>query len=124
MSFFGDFLDDFRERVEEYVRDVLVVLNVEELRKRQKILFLRGIFLDCVFVMMKEEENELVEEEDDEEDFDEEDDVEFEFVFVKGFQEFIFYYICVGNYIKVVDFINEVMLNSVVFLCNNLLCIF
>lgn len=121
MSLFGDFSDDLRERVEEYVRDAPAALNVEEPRKRQKTSFPRGISPDRVLATMKEEENESAEEEDDEEDSDEEDDAEFELAFVKGLQELISHHIRAGNYTKAVDFINEAMSNSAVSSCNNLL---
>ncbi|KAK0384143.1 hypothetical protein NLU13_8232 [Sarocladium strictum] len=119
VSLFGDFSDDLRERVEEYVREAPAAPDVEEPRKRRKTLsFPAATLPGRALATMVEEEDEADEHGNE---TDEEDEVEFELAFVKGLQELISHHIRAGHYTKAIGFINEAMSNSAVTSCDGLL---
>lgn len=117
VSLFGDFSDDLRERVEEYVRDAPAAMAIEEPRKRSQTVPSRGTKpLRNLAVPVED-----VEEDEEEDESDEDDDAEFELAFVKGLQELISYHLRAGHYTKAVQFINQAMSNSAVLSSDTLL---
>ncbi|KAL2210512.1 hypothetical protein CC79DRAFT_1330895 [Sarocladium strictum] len=119
MSLVGDFSDDLRERVEEYVRDAPTALSSGNSGQRRTLQTVaRSPSPVHILATMREE---AFEDDSEYDETDEVDEAEFEMAFLRGLQELISHHIRAGNYTKAIDFINEAMSNSAVTTCGNLL---
>lgn len=111
ISLFGDFTDDRRRRVMEFVQDGSPLSAPEsQSLPEPKSKVPRLTRSDS----MTDASGECEMERDEEEEEDEDDDAQLELDFLRGLQELISYYIRAGNYTKAVTRINDAMLNEAV----------